>query len=476
LEAVDPWQRADQLLACSAKWEAQPRVNRAGELLILPMPVGCGQHHVCPVCAARKSRELAREVRCFVGRARSVEIAELDRVGHVALVTLTHRDKPGETLHQALGRWRRAWRLMMRGRSGRRLRKSISGYYYGIEVTRGAAWWHLHAHVVVGLRILRPGRKPRGQPRPYYPVVVADIRREIAKAWQRATAKASLDAYQTERWGSDPLAGCWADCPEDCDEEHTCETAAEVRERMATGDYSGGWWREIPVDDDRAIHEATKYATPAARLDPLYMCEFLSASHGRKWHEGGFGWRSIRRDAQELLGEEMIEDCERADLGEALASLAPGHCPLVDEIAEGYGRAAAPDRLRHWTPPLPRPPPGDPGERSVRFVLLEDARELAEQWAEEGWCEVQHREETRLVPCKAGATDDAILRVKKHPSGRIALRWYRPVVDRSSVLVMSARLAAETMIATDDLLRDRPTPDRGIDVELPPDWYVHTPP
>jgi hypothetical protein len=448
LEAVDPWVRAAQLSSCSAKMVAQPRVGANGEPRMLPMPIGCGQHHVCPVCAARRSRHLAAAVRAYVGDARSRPCSgcsnndcdgQCSCLGDVALVTLTHRDRPGESLHAELERWRRAWRLMMRGRSGRRLRRYVLGWYYGIEVTRGAAWWHVHAHVIVGLRA---------------GVDHDTARRVVAMAWQNATDSASRTAAGHEHWGWDPYSGCHVQG----------EAPSTTRVRMESGDYAGGWWREIPADDDRMLHEACKYPTPVAELEPLHLVEFLSASHGRRWHEGGWSWRSIRAEGDQL-GEELRDEEGCEDIGIPIASLAPGDCPPMEDIAPGWGACEPeePDPLLVQAMgqstrrrALPQAAQASPADGSVRWVLLADPAlaELAEVWAAEGWCEVGSMTRTELVPCKADHPDAAI-RMMAHPSGQESIVYCRAVQEQRPILTMTAARAARLVQVTEAAILSR---------------------
>ena len=440
-EAVDPWVRAAQLGECSARMVAQPRVAADGSPRMLPLPVGCGQHHICAVCASRRSRQLSTAVRAYVGAARANDCAgcsgrgdgDCSCLGDVALVTLTHRDRPGASLHDELERWRRAWRLMMRGRVGRRLRRYVLGWYYGLEVTRGAHWWHVHAHVIVGLRA---------------GVDHATARRVVALAWQASTDSASRTVSGHEHWGWDPYSGCHA----------KGEGPASTRIRMESGDYAGGWWREIAADDDRQLHEACKYPTPVGELEPLRLVEYLAASHGRRWHEGGWGWRSIRTEGEEL-GNELRDADDDRDIGIPIASLAPGDCPPMDDIAPGWGVTVLeePDGLviqalgqSTRRTALPQADTVQPSDGSVRWVLLADPAlaELAEVWASEGWCEVGSMTRTDLVPCKADHPD-AAMRLMAHPSGQESIVYCRAVQELRPILTMSAARAARIVQVTE---------------------------
>ena len=419
LEAIDPWRRAAQLAACSSTWVVQPRVSSAGGFLALPMPTGCGQHHVCEVCAGRRSRELARAVRAYV--------ASRPEQG-LALVTLTHQGIPGESLADALARWRRAWELMVRGRPGRRLRESVAGWYYGIEVTRSGPWWHLHGHVIVGLA-------PDADE--------ATTRTMVARSWHWCTEQASPGH------GWRPIAGCW-DKRKEPDPRHALA-------RIAAGDYTGGWWRTIPADDDKAVYQACKYPTPVGSLSPLHLAEFLAAAHRRQWHQGGWEWRSIRREGSALAAEAIAEDPSAGDIGVPVASLAPGHCPDLDQIRPGAGLIESVGRgpLPGGAPPGPDPP------GLVRFVLVADALGLAEQWSGEGWCRVGTAAQRRQVPADA---DDprAFLVERRHPSGRSELVHRRWETEILPTLTMSARRAAR---AVDELEAQMRQADAPIDVD-----------
>lgn len=514
LEAIDPWKRAAELHNCSARWSVLPRMLASGAPLALPVPSGCGQDHVCPVCAARHSRSLARQVRAA--------IAAREEGGGLALVTLTQRAIPGESLHSALERWRAAWRRMMRGRPGQRLRRLIRGYYYGIEVTRNehANHWHLHGHVVLELRHrerrrghcdecgalpgdrclsmvevkrgacacgavrggpclhLRTGEpmvsRHAGREKIREPmssvhhsrlwedsgplVVEATARRWVARAWEKATRAASGDD------GWDPLSGCWA---------KDDEPASDARRRILAGDYSGSWWRSIDPEKPAEVYQACKYPTPVASLGAVPLAEFLAATHGRRWHEGGWGWRSIRKMGDEALADELAADPEAVDLGVSVGSLAPGHCPSLDSVLKDRG--TSPTVL---TPGLQMVQTADgleysgkarrgaelvgglPGEEcgdAVEWVLTVDAAPLAAQWVAEGWARPGFRDAVRLIPTHADDPDAQIQQLD-HPSGRSEIRHVRRETRRHPTITVDASLAAALVRRTEAIVLGDPDP------------------
>jgi len=318
LQAVDPWDVARKLQGCGSAWDVQIRVREHADplqrLVPLPLPRLCGLAHVCPVCAGIRSRALARSLRAVVAAEPE------DR--RVFFLTLTQRADAGETLQDALTRWRGAWSRMTRGRPGRAWRDVVKGYYYGLEVTRGAGasevnpgpWWHVHAHAVVTV-----------------PAHVVDVAAELGPLWHRATVAEAAGL------GWEPVAGI----------KRPTETHAAAAARYAAGDWSGPWCQELDTTDPelREVGQATKYATPVATLHPLPLAEFLSTAHGRRWHQGGGEWRSVVRMAEELdaVVDAVVDDGEaadrvdRVDLGRGVCGMAPGEAPRLDDVARGLG-------------------------------------------------------------------------------------------------------------------------------------------
>ena len=385
----------------------------------------------------------------------------------MALVTLTQRAMPGESLVDALERWRRAWVLLMRGRSGRRLRCWIRGWYYGIEVRwNPAGWWHLHGHVVLELReretvradcaacgaecgspclalntcrTMKGAHRGRGHVEKGAAVDVATVRAAVGLGWRDATASASGD------WGWDPLAGCW-------DRESEPASAAEAR--IAAGDWRGGWWREIDPSDTSAVYQACKYPTPITDLGPIQLAEFISATHGRRWHQGGWDWRSIRTDGADQLADDLAADDDAIDLGIPIASLSPGHVPNLDDVFRGRGRGAVSVGKGRRT----ALDAGLPGERAeggtVAFVLVEDAEVLARQWVAEGWAElgwkkIKHREQVDPEHPDANAV------IRRHPDGSEDTITMRVVERAHPVLLVASELAAELVEHTESLILKR---------------------
>ncbi len=371
-QAVDPWAVAGKLQLCSSSWYVQLRAGVVGLVPPMAVPRPCGLWHVCPVCAARRSAELAAGLR-------DVVTAEL-KDHHVALVTLTQRARVGETLAGALERWRRAWGLMVRGRRGRRWSELVAGYYYGLEVTRNtdAHWWHLHAHVVV---VLEKGLDPEA------------ARAWVGQAWRESTESAgpglgwqpeagdctlgpapvAVNLPRTVRWLNPeaesledlnvaqlraiarhlpiPVAGAW--------KLRRAALLEAIRSRALEWDtlrhdhrpvtsWDGGWWEEVDTSDPARVYQACKYPTPITQLGGLHLAEFLAVSHGRRWHQGGGVLRGVvvddseRPEADDSALEEVLRDCditlpERVEPGRNVGSCAPGEAPALDDVAPGLG-------------------------------------------------------------------------------------------------------------------------------------------
>jgi hypothetical protein len=309
-QAVDPWELADDLQQCASSWTVQLRHGGRG-FHALPLPRPCGRTHLCPVCAMRASRGLAGAIRAVLAD----DLGRQDgQIGGAVHLTLTQRDYRGESLQDAITRWRGAWECLTRGRPGRRLRESVAGWYYGLEVTRGEGsdsehlgpWWHVHAHVLL---VLRKDRQPD------------DVRREIASTWA-----SSADWLLTAAMNRED------------------ETMLETSAREAAGETSGPWWEDLDLGDPAlaSVREVAKYPVPSDRLHPIALAEFCSVSHGRRWHQGGGMLRGVKRDA-ELIALEDEADAEAVDLGEGVCYCAPGDCPDVDALDHGIGWVAPVD-------------------------------------------------------------------------------------------------------------------------------------
>jgi len=261
-------------------------------LAMLESPARCRRNHVCPVCAAVESMRRAAAVRAVVG-------LDLDGGGALALVTFTQRAKEGESLQDALARWRRGWALALGrgGRVARRRKELLAGWYYGIEVTRGAAgrqrqagkWWHVHGHAIVSM--LEP------------PEVV---RAWLARRWRVSSAKAALEAG-LDGYGWDPVAG-----------------GAEGVE------LTGPWWVDVDRADPVQVYQAAKYPTPAASLHPVPLAEFVAAAYRRQWHQAGGSLYGVMKLAETLDTGEAVDDGDgpaRPDIGERVSTDRPGTSP-----------------------------------------------------------------------------------------------------------------------------------------------------
>jgi hypothetical protein len=311
-EAVDPWILARRLSECSASWYAQARITRSADLRVVAQPRPCGQGHVCPSCASWRSWTLATALRSVVEAARtSGEVAGL------ALVTLTHRDIPGRSLREELGRLLRAWHAMTRGRAGMEWRARVPSWFYGVEVTRGQEGkrgdlghgWHAHLHVIIG------ADSP-------------DVARWIGERWH-ATSEAASTAEGTPGYGWLPGAGkVW-------DEARADGWIPACRPGW-TPDEGHGWYRSIGADLG-AVYQAAKYPTPAVELHPVALAEFISVAHGRRWHDGGGAWRGVRARAAALEAAAPPTDAPGYDVGTNVSRAGPRDAPTLDSITPGLG-------------------------------------------------------------------------------------------------------------------------------------------
>lgn len=477
LEAVDPWVVSEKINRCASEWQVPIRVRKDGSPLALPLPSCCGMSHACPVCAARSSRELARKVRAHIE-------AQKDG-GSLALVTLTQTAIPDESLTDALARWRRSWDLMTKGRAGQRFKERIAGYYYGLEVTRkDAPWWHLHAHIVVELRSelcvkVRPvcqtcgakegrpcrslrSRKSiktihRGRQLKQLDAKISEeeIRNWFGKAWETATRSASGE------FGWDPYSGTYKG--QEAESPKTC------RARLKRGNYEGRWWRSIDREKPSEVYQACKYPTPITTLSPVHLVEFLAVAHGRRWHQGGLGWRSIRRLGERAIAEQLeqeIAEGTREDLGRSLCSLAPGHSPSLDQIVEGRGldpqKIATRRTKKRPLYELTGGSEGTPTRRDATWILSVGEHEIAESWESLGYGRAGTVDVEKVieVPPK---TPGSVLHVITHPEDRRLARYVVKTSTTHPTFTMFGDLALALLLDTEDLLRP---PDSVPDPDL----------
>jgi len=338
LPAVDSWKVARKMSACSGDWRVNLRIRENGGLTALALPTQCGLGHVCPVCAAGRASSRARALRTVLAAHHAGQEA--------ALVTLTQRAIPGESLQIAQGRLRAALDRLTKGRPGRHLKTLAAGWWTGLEVTynhaKGAGWWHAHAHLIM---VLQPG------------VEVEVARAWIGDAWTRASEGAAAAA-------GNPGAG-WAPVAGGC-------TIGDEGEII---DWSGGWWR--PVRGDAEVYQACKYPTPITDLKPAQLAEFIAVAHGRRWHYGSGSLQRVAALADELADdgwtvdelprrtgseEERTEGAPAVDLGRSVSSMSPRDAPMLDEVAPGLGIGG------EYEPPLPT-------DGSVSFRLSKAAIE-----------------------------------------------------------------------------------------------------
>jgi hypothetical protein len=421
LQAVDPWKMAKRLHGCGSRWYVQPRWRKGtglvDSLVPLPLPALCGQVHVCSVCAQLRSRSLARALRAAI---------EADGGAYkVKFVTLGQRARRGESLDDAIARWRAAWRRVTRGRPGQEWKAMARGYYYGMEVTRGdganeanpGPWWHVHAHMLVQLT----GDFDEG------------FATRLAERWAAAT-----EAVDPDGSGWDALSGCqnysktakvgWTRTTR-AGKPAWQEPASAVRARIAQGDYSGPWMQDLDVTDGELanVYQAAKYPTPSAWLHPLPLAEFLSAAHGRRWHQGGGAWRGVIKEGADLA-DAARED--GVDLGRGFGRVAPGEAPTLDEVANGLGFDGADcEPAREWV--------------EFRVASTEEAEDIA--WridAEPGQVDgvLIRREGWRNAVVKRGATLVQIRVPEQQWWLRLHVGWVR---ERMFAVLAELRSARE---------------------------------
>lgn len=104
----------------------------------------CGSVWACPVCARRIAAQRSAEVR-------QVLAAVAGAGGSAVLVSLTMRHNRGDWLSDLWAALSHAWGAVTSGRAWTREqeRYGILGWLRVVEVTHGAAGWHVHVHAVV---------------------------------------------------------------------------------------------------------------------------------------------------------------------------------------------------------------------------------------------------------------------------------------------------------------------------------------
>jgi hypothetical protein len=349
LRVVDPWDEARTLASCGARWAVHLRLGASG-LSLSPAPLPCGRAHLCPVCAADRAEDLARAVRATVEHHRGA-----GRIGAVALVTLTQRADPHETLAAALERLRAAFRAL---RKSDEWRHAVAGAFWGIEVThKTGRGWHAHAHVVVGVEPHKSEQDARAglgrawhrlsdQARPGYgwrpraggcQVVKAKLERPPLERMsvRELRALAGGGVLTSTRWGASvrgatrmqrpallsALSSAWRD------------HARRHAERVVS--WAGGWWR--PAADLEAVKQAAKYPTPAAMLSSVVFAEWLAVARSRRWHDGCGLLRGALRQAREMQAGADEGGEAAAELGPVVCVTRPGGAPDLDALTPDLG-------------------------------------------------------------------------------------------------------------------------------------------
>ena len=318
-EAVDPWRVASAIRACCSSWYAQLRVTTTFQARVIGLPRACGQGHVCPVCAGTASKARAGALRTVIDQ--ELSDGTLKPGAALALVTLTQRDIPGESLQAARDRWRAAWRGMTGGRARAEFVAQFPAAFYGLECTYNpqGKWWHVHAHVIVHA----VNGHDRGAA-------------AMGAAWQAASARAGQQHGRGPKDGWDPVAGGCA-----------------VSYAGLVLSWRGEWWRPIDPADPVAVYQAAKYPTPLVSLAAPQVAEFVSVAWRKRWHDGIGRWRGVLALA-DLIAEGRQVGEGAYDTGENVTDGSPGGAPALDLVCPDLGRAprgvpaADPDGRISW--------------------------------------------------------------------------------------------------------------------------------
>ena len=113
------------------------------------VPQHCGSRF-CPRCGRDKREKLADRIRT---------ILDIHDAKELKVITLTQRDRRGESLEKAGERFRKSFNKLRRSKFWT---DRISGYYirYEVEYNSASEWWHYHAHILAESRwVAREGLK-----------------------------------------------------------------------------------------------------------------------------------------------------------------------------------------------------------------------------------------------------------------------------------------------------------------------------
>jgi hypothetical protein len=145
----------------------------------------CGSVWACPCCARKIGAERSRDV-AQVLRAVAAEN------GSAALITLTMRHARGDRLSDLWDALTAAWGTVTSGRGWVTDQQTfgILGWVRTVEVTYGAAGWHVHVHAVVALD------------GPTSPEMMAELGGRMFDRWERKLVKLGFSAV-ADRGGLD---------------------------------------------------------------------------------------------------------------------------------------------------------------------------------------------------------------------------------------------------------------------------------
>lgn len=153
----------------------------------------CASVWSCPVCSARIAAQRREELMKLVGWANLQGYT-------IHLLTLTQAHNAGDSLKGLWDSLSAAWSRVSNCVRWKRLRDAygIAGYVRAVEVTHGAAGWHVHTHLLVlsakslGEKVfIWDGRKRRDEE--------TSFRSHVAEKWGASVRKSGYDF--------DPLVG-----------------------------------------------------------------------------------------------------------------------------------------------------------------------------------------------------------------------------------------------------------------------------
>ena len=293
--------------------------DRRGAVAGLSGLATCGSVWACPVCSARIATVRADDLAGVMRHA--------FRAGcEAAMITLTMRHHPGQTLRQCWGALSAAWHAVT---SGKQWVADQSGYVVRgwvrvVEVTRGRNGWHVHVHALLIFD------------KPVTPDRLRGLADQMWKRWNAALLRKGFDSIR--------------------------DVASDVRKASLTPGSNGlhryfvklaheitGGHAKLAKGGGRTPFQIlTDALDTGEKADLDFWWEWEAASRGRRQ----IGWSKGLRDWAQLGEEQSDEDIAAADLeGEDMLFLdpeswrhlrcSPGDVCGLLEVTEdgGYGMA-----------------------------------------------------------------------------------------------------------------------------------------